>query len=425
MPTKNKKSKSSQKKTVVISDPRVKQLEQQVAKLKVNKKNTPFADVGGHLGNMFGLKNLGRTAGGFIGKILGSGDYTTNFPSVQENQLTAQVPAFMGDTVITHREFIQDVISSPTAGAFTSLTGPLNPGQPALFPWLATIAQNYEEYEILGMIFEFKSMSGQTTSSSNTALGSVILATLYDPTKPAFATKAEMENYEFAQSCKPSESVMHAVECKKVLTPVKSLYVRTTPSSALTDLRWTDFGNFTIATVGLPGTNVNVGELWVSYKIALRKPRLPATPGGYIAQYFAERTGVDSTHPFGTGAPTDYGSLKPTSISATVLSIVLQPQTLYYFSIFWTGGAVTWTSPAVTLSSGISTFAWSNNGSGTYFVGPETGQVAKQCGIAFYFRTNTSVASTQTITLSAAGFLPSAITGCEIFLSTIDDSLSH
>jgi len=424
MPKNKNNSKSSQKKTARVSDSRVNQLEQQVAKLKVAKKNTPFADVGGHLGNMLGFKDLGRTAGGFIGRILGSGDYQTNFAGVKENQLTASVPAFMGDTIITHREYITDVVSSSTAGGFSSFTGPLNPGQGLLFPWLATIAQNYEEYEILGMIFEFKSMSGQTVSSTNTSLGSVILATLYDPTKPAFSTKAEMENYEFAQSCKPSECVMHAVECKKVLTPVKSLYIRSAATSGTTDLRWSDFGNFTIATVGLPGTSVNVGELWVSYKIALRKPRLPSTPGGSINQYWTERSGVVNTSPYGTGAASAFGSI-PITFSGTVMTMTLEPQTSYYFSIFWTGGAVTWTSPAVTQSSGITTYPWSNNGAGTYFVSPETGQVAKQCSIAFYFRTNTAVRSTQTITLSGAGFLPSSITGCEVFVTTVDDSIAH
>ena len=136
----------------------------------------------------------------------------------------------------------------------------VNPGQNATFPWLSTIAQNYDEYIIHGMIFEFKTLSSDALNSTNTALGSVILATEYNASAPAFSSKQQMENYEFAQSAKPSVSQIHAVECMKSQTPVRELFVRPGAQAANTDIRWYDIGNFQIATVGMQAANVLIGE---------------------------------------------------------------------------------------------------------------------------------------------------------------------
>jgi hypothetical protein len=40
-----------------------------------------------------------------------------------------------------------------------------------MFPWLSNIAQNFESYKLRGLVFEFKSMSGDALTSTNTALG--------------------------------------------------------------------------------------------------------------------------------------------------------------------------------------------------------------------------------------------------------------
>lgn len=73
--------------------------------------------------------------------------------------------------IITHREYIGDVITSGTAGAFKTNTYYINPGLNKTFPWLSQIAQNFESYRMLGCAFEFKSMSSDALNSTNTALG--------------------------------------------------------------------------------------------------------------------------------------------------------------------------------------------------------------------------------------------------------------
>lgn len=294
--------------------------------------------LGGPLGAGAGA-SLGSALGNGIGYLTGSGDY-----KVQTN--ACLVPGFKnGDsTVITHREYITDIKSGSVpvganSSSFDITKFELNPGVSSSFPWLAAIAANYEEYDILGMVFAYVATSGESVASTNTALGTVILATAYDPTKPDFVNKQAMENYSFATSSKPSVSQMHAVECAKIRTPVKQLYVRS-GSNTGTDLRWTDFGNFYIATVGCPAAATTLGELWVTYKIKLVKPRLPITVGfgGQIASGITTRAGVTNTMTsIGTIKLKESGSLRIEIVDANKFRFKALPNMDYQVTTFHYG----------------------------------------------------------------------------------------
>jgi len=225
-------------------------------------------------------KRIGRKIGGFLGdaaetvlgKIFGLGDYTVKY-----NSLTGAggPPQFTNNpnarsTVITHREYVGDITGS-TNFALTSYL--ITPSNQQLFPWASQVASSYEEYRIHGMVFEFKSTSGMSVSSTNTALGTVIMATQYNPLDVAFNSKIEMENYEFATTNAPFENCLHPLECKPNLTVAPQLYVQQAQNTTMADSRLTNFGTFNIATVGMQAANV-VGELWVSYQIELLKPRI-------------------------------------------------------------------------------------------------------------------------------------------------------
>jgi len=285
--------------------------DQAYAKRQKNGVIGPMQMLGGAVGGIAGMSfgPLGAAAGAGLGAAIGNGiGYFTGSGDYKVSMNACTVPGYKNSdsTVITHREYITDVLSGPTlAGASTAFDiqkFALQPGDASTFPWLANIAANYEEYDIHGMVFAFVATSGESVASTNTALGTVILATEYDPTKPDFVNKQAMENYHFATSAKPSVNQLHAVECAKVRTPVKQLYIRSGASTG-SDIRWSDFGNFYIATVGCPAASTTLGELWVTYKIKLIKPRLPITVGfgGQIATGWITRTGVNSlANSFGT-----------------------------------------------------------------------------------------------------------------------------
>jgi len=227
--------------------------------------------IGAYLGGPLG-STIGTRAGDWFGKISGLGDYKIN----KNTLLTGQLPVFNSadnSVTLSHREFIGDVVSSGTAGSFDIKSYVINPSNHATFPWLSGVAQQFESYEFTGLVFDCKSTSGVAVGSTNTALGVVVMATLYDVEAPEFTNKEEMEQYEFSVSSKTAESLMHPVECDPSRNVLKMLYTRDASGSDSKDRRFHDHGNFSIATVGLQGTSVTVGELWVTYRVKLFKPR--------------------------------------------------------------------------------------------------------------------------------------------------------
>lgn len=237
------------------------------------KKGFNSVNFGGDVGSLFGPvgRKLGMHAGRMFRAITGIGDYKIGKNSVLK---TDSLPQFLNGrrgTIIAHREYLGDVITSPTAALFKITTFPIQPALLGTFPWLANIAENYDEYTIEGMVFEFKSNSSNALNSINTALGTVIMTTQYNVLAPPFTNKLQMEQYEFTCTAKPSVSFLHPIECARIETPTSVLSTRN--GSAPGDLRLYDWGNFNIATVGQQGTSVNIGELWVTYDIKLMKPK--------------------------------------------------------------------------------------------------------------------------------------------------------
>jgi len=241
-------------------------------------------------------------------KLAGFGDYAPISSSPKSNSfmsaiLTNGPPAIHSTSqrsfILRHREYLGDVTTGATA-AFSSTDYPINPGLPATFPWLSTIAQNFEQYRIHGMVFEFKSTSADALNSTNTALGSVIMATEYNSDSEPFASKIQMENKEFASSARQSCSMLHPIECATDRTSVSELYVRTGDVPTGQDLRLYDLGRFTIATVGQQGASINIGELWCTYEVELLKPQIPDTTTLVGTDHIQTSTGVTTAAPLGS-----------------------------------------------------------------------------------------------------------------------------
>jgi len=258
---------------------------------------------GGPMGGAIGAA-VGSGAQALIKRVTGFGDYR-----VSGNYFVTgndAVPEFTNDercTVIVHKEYIADVITGSnlvgSSTAFNSVSYDINPGLNTTFPWLNSLAQNYEQYLVQGMIFEFKTNSAMAVSSTNTALGTVIMATQYNSLSTQFVNKQQMENYEYSQSCVPCESAMHPVECDPKQTACNGLFYVRVPIAKPGDLRLYDIGRFTIATQGMQAANVNIGELWVTYKICMLKPRLSTTTFPPTLHSVPAADFVSNINPFG------------------------------------------------------------------------------------------------------------------------------
>ena len=151
-------------------------------------------------------------------------------------------------------------------------------------------------------MFQFQSRSADALNSTNTAFGSVVAGIDYDATATDYTTRAEIENLQWSSSCKPSCDMDIPVECASKYTALGGglLYVLNqagTPSNV--DLKTFLLGKLFILTTGCQGSSVNLGSLYVTYKIRLYKPMIqkPLSNGNVVKIY---RNGVSNAAPGGT-----------------------------------------------------------------------------------------------------------------------------
>lgn len=236
---------------------------------------------GAFTGDPFGAE-LGRRAGSWAGQFIksytGFGAYSINQNTLYEGAQTPFVTNANVENamVIAHREYLGDIVTSATPGQFQAQEFVLNPCVTQSFPWLHTIANNFEEWLPMGIIFFYKTTSSDALNSTNTALGNVIMAAQYNVYQPDFTTKAQMENHAYNMSCKPSDNMLFPIECAPSQNQVILHYTRPgdNPTPAGADQRLYDLAVMTIATEGFQAASVQIGELHVAYQIAFFKPRI-------------------------------------------------------------------------------------------------------------------------------------------------------
>lgn len=272
----------------------------------------PGASFGTRWGGYLGSK-IGEFGGGWAQRALGLGDYT-----VKTNVFQGRLPEVTnlsgnGGTIIRFQEYLGDIITSATPGAFKIETFMLNAANERTFPWLSQIAANYDQYEIQGILFNFRSTSGNALNSTNTALGTVMFATQYDTVDPPFTSKTEMLNYEFSTSSVPSQDQTHMIECDPHQTPLPLLFTEDAEvNPPNTDPRLYFLGRTAIATTGFQGASVNIGELHITYQVKLLKPKLTTSLALTNDYYAGDLTGITALFPLGVATTVAYSNMSYT-----------------------------------------------------------------------------------------------------------------
>lgn len=181
--------------------------------------------------------------------------------------------------IISNHEYLGELTSSATGTPtdFSMKTWAINPGNPALFPWLSAIAQNFQEYEIRGMIAYVKTMS--TDYSSTVQLGTVFGASDYNLYNADPTTKQQVEMLEYSNSCKPSRSLVLPIECEPANNGLTHKYIAMNGNYGGGDKNLYDWGHLYIGSQGLPANNAPIGEIWITYEVAFFKPILKQNTG--------------------------------------------------------------------------------------------------------------------------------------------------
>lgn len=237
-------------------------------------------------------QGLGKLASDYTGKGMynkrgrglyrGRGAYSTNaLITDSTGGASALVPQFGKDIqeiVYSNREYVRDVFAPATGTPFSIESWFLNPGLYQSFPWLAQIAVNFEEYELMQLIYTFKSTVADFASASG-QVGQVVMATQYNPNSDPFADKEEMMMIDGGMSCKTTESMLHGIECDQTKNSGSAgKFVRIGNLPPTEDLKNYDLGRTSLAVLNVPSTYAGqqLGELWVSYTVKLRKPKIAA-----------------------------------------------------------------------------------------------------------------------------------------------------
>lgn len=185
-------------------------------------------------------------------------------------------------TIFQHREYIGELFTGPytapaTVSPFNLQSFAINPGNVNLFPWFRTIAENFQEWEPRGILMELKTESSDYAQT--VTLGSMFMGVDYTSMQSnAPTTKQQLENLEYSVSGKPSRSIILPIECAPQNDTLTHLYVAVDSNYNGADPRFCDLGILYIGTQGIPASNVPLAEIWVTYEIALFKPRLYSTP---------------------------------------------------------------------------------------------------------------------------------------------------
>lgn len=308
--------------------------------------------LGGELGRV-----AGTAAQYFFDKITGRGAYTVRKNEVLTDTGPPQFSSTGDGLVVSHREFITNISGNSTF--VIPFRQALNPGNAELNPWASGIAQMFEEWRALGWVISTKPTTGMAVASTNAAMGVVVIATDYDVLNPPFASRQEMEAYEFSTSAVSYQPQTHPIECEMKRNVMGNLFVRSSgeiPSGS--DSRFYDLGMLNIGVEGQQSTNV-ITEVWGSYKFQFRKPRLPLYNTPSYTHFTANPAGSAA---FGfLGGTSGLLATARSNLRGVIAGVLLDGSlpTFFltrpgsYLIMFWCGGTAMVNPPTLTTGANI------------------------------------------------------------------------
>lgn len=252
---------------------------------------------------------------------------------------------------IRHREYIGDIGGTV---AFDVAKYRVNPQDPVSFPWLSQVAAAFEQYHFKGLAFEYVPTCGDALSSSNNALGTIIMAMNYNAADSLASSKPQLLEQMWAVSGKPSDHKLMFVECARPENPVSVLYTAADLPISY-DPRLYDLGFLQVATQGMQIDGVGVGELWVTYDVELIKPQTtPETPNGclHIGTNGIITGATDLQTLFSAANATAHTLVEPLDSVSILVNTITLPEGKFKVDIL-TGGAWNWTgAPALVFNTG-------------------------------------------------------------------------
>jgi hypothetical protein len=332
--------------------------------------------IGSALGSWAGSK-LGGWFGGAAESLLtpvleGFGSYSEAAEgpkaivpfTVQNNSVmgvttpeSANVPYMHGvgdGTRIRHREFL-GLVQGSTSASVRKFT--VNPTNPVVFPWLSAQARAWQQWKLLGGVFEYRSLTSEYSTVMTT--GSLTLCTGYDQVQAPPSTIISAGNYEYSTSGKPSVDLMCPIECDPDQTPSTPRYVlaeNKITDSGLNQYNWcTQY----IFTVGMPDAinAKDIGEFWFTYDLVFYKAILRSLTFmamAHVPLLVEDEDKPLATFPEAAGVFNDVGVTSITDDSIYFDAFLTGPSFLVTYNCYSDGKETAFTSPDITFFNGLS-----------------------------------------------------------------------
>lgn len=161
--------------------------------------------------------------------------------------------------IINHSEMIGNLVSNATTLVFSATDFTVNPGKYSTFPWLSTIASNFDKYIMRKVVFHL--VSNQPTSTG----GKIGIGFDYDSTDPAPSDRNEFFSLTHHVECAPWDSVSLNV-------PLDNL-PRFVNSHTTTDSKLIDCGQVCFMSDQVVATSTALADMIVEYEVELLEPQ--------------------------------------------------------------------------------------------------------------------------------------------------------
>lgn len=352
-------------------------------------------------------KVAGMLSGSGSYMFTGSGSYETIGNETITGVKTHDVPTFRtrtddsGDVVMAYEEYVGKVYSPSVSGEFDVQSYAINPGMPSSFPYMSQIAMNFQQYEFSGLIATFKPNTGLIQSGS---MGFITMVFDYNAADENPTSPGMVKNMAGQVTGTPIQTILCGCECdrQKLLVP-GGRYIRSGAVPSGQDVKTYDLAKLLVCLYGINGTafppNTVLGELHLSYRVRLIKPKMFETLGFAIpTDNFVSNTGVSPTLPFGTAPQCSSHNYLGGSLSNSGTSVYTFPDNFsgYVMVIAYASGSDPhWAVPIVSGRFSYSKWFTNNggNGPGNTLQAPSSGVVDNRAMILICYRVEQAVVS--------------------------------
>lgn len=213
------------------------------------------------------LSNMPKRSGALSNVFRGTNTSSTrNAPAAISRRMNVvnkpRITASSKGIVVRHKEYMSNILSAATTLSFNAIGLTLNPGKIQAFPWLSTIAGNFDKYRILSCTISL------VTNQPTTTAGRVGVGFDYDSTDPVPDDRTDFFSLTHHAECAAWDSLDFKI-------PLQG-GVRFVNSHTATDSKLIDYGQVIIMAdqiVTTASTPVNLGDVIIDYAVELIDPQ--------------------------------------------------------------------------------------------------------------------------------------------------------